>query len=498
MKNSYKNLCFLFILSLASNFAMSQTETLKLSLPEIIALAQSDAPDVLINKARLSNNYWQFQSSQSLLRPTINLTSDLPDLNRNIDIVTLPTGRDTFIQRAQMRTNVGLQLSQQVPWTGGTIFASTRLQRLDLFNETFGDSKSYFSTPFSLGFSQPIFGFNELKWDQKIQPLVYQEATKQFAENMEAVGFEAAQLFFELYIAQLNLKAATQDKANADTLFNISKGRFEVGRIAETELLQIELSAMNADATVAQAVLDLTTSTEELRNFLGIKQAIEFDLTPPTEIPIFQIDAQSALKYAMQNRREIIGFERRRIEAESEVARAKSNSGLNADIFASFSLSKTAKELSDSYSSPLNTNERFSVGLNVPIADWGRAKSRLEVARSNQEVTSMLIEQEQISFKQEILLKVQQFDLLRNQVELALRAYDVSQKRQELTRNRYYIGKIGITELGIAISEQESARRGYMNALRSFWLAFYELRQITLYDFERNISLVKKIDFLNN
>lgn len=498
MKNSYKNLCFLFILSLASNFAISQTETLKLSLPEIIALAQSDAPDVLINKARLSNNYWQFQSSQSLLRPTINLTSDLPDLNRNIDIVTLPTGRDTFIQRAQMRTNVGLQLSQQVPWTGGTIFASTRLQRLDLFNETFGDSKSYFSTPFSLGFSQPIFGFNELKWDQKIQPLVYQEATKQFAENMEAVGFEAAQLFFELYIAQLNLKAATQDKANADTLFNISKGRFEVGRIAETELLQIELSAMNADATVAQAVLDLTTSTEELRNFLGIKQAIEFDLTPPTEIPIFQIDAQSALKYAMQNRSEIIGFERRRIEAESEVARAKSNSGLNADIFASFSLSKTAKELSDSYSSPLNTNERFSVGLNVPIADWGRAKSRLEVARSNQEVTSMLIEQEQISFKQEILLKVQQFDLLRNQVELALRAYDVSQKRQELTRNRYYIGKIGITELGIAISEQESARRGYMNALRSFWLAFYELRQITLYDFERNISLVKKIDFLNN
>jgi outer membrane protein TolC len=110
----------------------------------------------------------------------------------------------------------------------------------------------------------------------------------------------------------------------------------------------------------------------------------------------------------------------------------------------------------------------------------------------------MLIEQEQISFKQEILLKVQQFDLLRNQVELALRAYDVSQKRQELTRNRYYIGKIGITELGIAISEQESARRGYMNALRSFWLAFYELRQITLYDFERNISLVKKIDFLSN
>jgi outer membrane protein TolC len=498
MKNLILTACFLFLGLLFSNITFSQSEKLELSLTEIISLAQSDAPDVLINKARLSNSFWQLQAANSLLRPTINFTSDLPDLNRNIDIVTLPTGRDTFIQRAQMRTNVGLQLSQQIPWTGGSVFASTNLQRLDLFNDTFGGGKSYFSTPISVGFRQPIFGFNELKWDQKIQPLVYQEATKQFAENMEGVAFEAAQLFFEVYIAQLNLTAATQDKANADTLLNISKGRFEVGRIAETELLQIELSAMNANANVAQAVLDLTTSSEQLRNFLGIKQKVEFELTPPTEIPEFIVDADAALKYALQNRSEIIGFERRKIEAESDVARAQANSGLNADIFATFSLSKTTNELSDAYTSPLNNNERFSLGLNVPIADWGRARSRLEVAKSNQEVTNMLIEQERISFEQEILLKVQQFDLLRNQVALALRAYDVSQKRQEMTRNRYYIGKIGITELGIAISEQESARRGYMNALRAFWLAFYELRQITLFDFERNVSLVKKIDFTEN
>ncbi len=490
---------FLFLLVFYSSFLSAQTETLKLSLQEIVTLAQSEAPDVLINKTRLSNSYWALQTSLSRLKPTINLTADLPDFLRDIDVITLPTGASTFIQRSQMQNSMGLQLSQQIPWTGGTIFASSRLQRLDIFENPVSEGKSYFSTPISVGLIQPVFGFNQLKWDKQIDPIIYEEATKEYAENMEDVAFETAQLFFRLYIAQLNLEAALQDKANADTLFSISQGRFEVGRIAETELLQIELSAMNGNANVAKARLDLESSTEQLRNFLGIKQAVVFDLQAPTDIPVFAIDADKALDHAVKNRSEIVGFQRRLLEADRGIALAKANRGLNADLFASFGLSKTDQELSETYNSPFNNNGRFSLGLNVPIADWGRAKAQMEEAKSNHEVENMLVDQEKINFEREIMLKVSQFDLVRQQVSLALRAYEVSQKREELTRNRYYIGKIDITALGIAISEKESSRTGYMNALRDFWLAYYELRRITLYDFERNVSLVKlPKDFENN
>src|SRR5690606_12891120 len=121
-----------------------------------------------------------------------------------------------------------------------------------------------------------------------------QEAEKGFAEEMENVAFQAAQLFFDVFIAQLNLEAAKRDKANADTLFGISKGRFEVGRIAETELLQIELSSMNADASVQRALLNLQSGTEQLRNFLGIRQAVFFKLEAPEEIPAFIINLDEA------------------------------------------------------------------------------------------------------------------------------------------------------------------------------------------------------------
>ncbi len=480
-------LIFLFSIRFLST---AQDDTLRLSLPEIVALAQSDAPDVLLAETRMKNRYWAFQSILADFRPAISFSGELPDLNRSIDIITLPDGTDVFLQRAQMRNRVGLSLSQSIVPTGGTIFASTGLQRLDIFREQADNITSYFSTPVSIGFTQPIFGFNQMKWNQKIEPLRYQEATRQFAEEMEGIAYQAAQYFFDVFISQLDLQASTRDKANADTLLSISRGRFGAGRIAETELLQVELSAMNADAAMQEALLALQTGTERLRNYLGIKKAVNFKLTPPTNIPEFELDAKKALAHAKENRSDMITFERKLKEADEAVARAKANSGLQMDMYGVFSLSQTGDKVSNSYKDPLD-NETFQLGFEIPIFDWGKARSRLETAVSNRDLTQMNVEQDRVNFEQEILLKVKQFELLKSKTALSLRAYEISMKREEMTRNRYYIGKYDILDLNVAVSEKEGARRGYMNALKAYWLAYYDIRRTILYDFERNVSLVR-------
>ncbi|MFQ5447522.1 MAG: TolC family protein [Saprospiraceae bacterium] len=487
---TYKILYPLFWLLFTSFCLRAQDDTLRLSLPEIVALAQSDAPDVLLAETRMKNRYWAFQSILADFKPAISFSGELPDLNRSIDIITLPDGSDIFLQRAQMRNRVGLSLRQSIVQTGGTVFASTGIQRLDIFREQANNLTSYFSTPVSIGFTQPVFGFNQLKWNKKIEPLRYQEATRQFAEEMEGIAYRASQLFFDVYIAQLDLEAATRDKANADTLLNISRGRFGAGRIAETELLQVELSAMNADAAVQESMLALQTGTERLRNFLGIKKAVNFKLSPPTDIPDFALDPERTLAIAKENRSDLIRFERQLKEADSKVARAKANSGLQLDLYGVFSLSQTAGKVSDAYKNPLD-NETFQVGFEIPIFDWGKARSRLETALSNRDLTIMNVEQDRVNFEQEILLKVKQFDLLKYKTALALRAYDISLKREEMTRKRYYIGKYDILDLNVAVAEKESARRGYMNALKTYWLAYYDIRKTVLYDFERGVSLVR-------
>lgn len=475
-------------LSVSSQTKSGQT-VLPLTLSEAVLIAQGSSPRAKLASTRLSNRYWSYRSTLADFKPQIDLSGTLPLLNRSIEPIVLPDGDEAFISRSLMRNSVGINISQDIALTGGTLFANTSLERLDIFKQGPDPGRtSYLSTPISVGYRQNISGYNALKWTKLLAPLSYQEAQRRFQEDREDLALGAAVRFFAVLAAQLNLEAAQIRKNNADTLFGVSKGRFEVGRIAETELLQIELGALNANTEVEQARVDLQQNAETLRNFLGITEAVSFELTPPTLIPDFTVNADTALYYAKQNRSEIIGFRRRLMEAEEQLVAAKAASGMSGDLFLTFGLAQSAPGLAEAYQDPLN-NQLLTLGLSVPIADFGKRRARREVAQSNSELEALNVTQERVSLEQNVLLLVRQFDLLRNNIALAKRAFDVSERALDITRKRYLIGKIGITELNLAIQEQNKARVLYANALQRFWIAYYELRLNTLYDFQAGKGL---------
>ena len=468
----------------------SKSQVVSLNMETVIALAQSEAPDVLLANTRLKNSYWRYQTYRSNYRPSIFLNGTLPELNRSLEPITLPDGAETFIQRSFMRNELFVSLNQAISLTGGTIYASSGLSRLDLFSTSLNPgSVSWLSSPIAIGISQPFFQFNALKWDKKIEPLIYDEARIRYSEEMERIAYDAVRFFFEVYRFQIILEGAQFDKNNADTLLEISKGRFDVGRIAETDLLQIELSSMNADDAIAESTLNLQSATEQLRNFLGLQNVVSFEVTIPSELPEVEIDPITALNYSLKNRSKTLEFRRRLAEADREVARALRSNGFSIGIEGRVGFSQTAPTLDRAYQNLLE-QERLSIGLQVPIADWGRARARRETAKSNRELIQMNVEQEQINLEREIILRVQQFELVKNRVNLSKKSLDIAVKRQEMTRQRYLIGKIGITDLNIALSELDRARRGYIDAQREFWVALYEIRGLTLYDFVEGKPLI--------
>jgi len=493
IKLSVFTICFLFFYT-----SLNAQETMQLNLDGVIALAQKKAPSGQIAKTKLSNNYWRYQSTLANYKPQFVLDGELPNLQRSSFQTTLPTGEQKFIRQASLGASLGVQLQQDLALTGGTVFAGTGLSYLRNFELDGVDANTqYFSDLIFIGINQPLFGFNQLKFEKNLAPIVYAEATRQYAEEMEFIATRGASLFFEVFSAQLNLEAAQKNKNNADSLFVISKGRFSVGRIAETDLLQIELSSMNANANLASALLAKQTSAEGLRNFLGIKEAVQFDLVPPTDLPDYQLDKEQAVLLSTNNRSKSFEFQRRLLQADSKLSRAKAETGLQVNLFARFGLSRNGAEtVGEAYQDPTD-DERLNLGVTIPIADWGKSKARLQIAESDRNLEQMNIEQERINIEQEVLLKVQQFDLVRQQVALALRAYEVAQKREDITRKRYLIGKVGVTELNLALREMDEGRRSYIRALQSFWLAHYEMRGLTLYDFVNDKSLVKSDDPTN-
>ena len=468
----------------------AQTEEV-FTLEDIIVLAQSESPQVKLAEMRKSNAYWENQRFLADYRPEINLGLTLPSLNRSVTLIDLPNGSSAFRERSQMTNDLRLSLSQNISKTGGSVYASTGIRRLDVFKtDNIPGSQSYVSNPLVFGISQPLFGYNDLKWQKRIMPMAYDEAQASFSEELEAVASQSVDLFFTLLIAQMDLKAATDRKLVADDLYKLGQNRYSVGNIAETDLLQLEMDVMRSNTDIATSKQREQSANEDLRNFLGIYEDIKFKLNLPLEVPEIYVDMETALTQARANRSTIISLQRRLLEAEQAVARSKGNTGINGDLSAEVGLTGFGGNISDAYSTLID-QEVVTLRLSIPIADWGKARAAYEIQKSNYELVNLNIGLEEINFENQVKIAVQQFELVKENVELSKRSYEISQKRLDLTRKRYVIGKLDITELNLADIEQESQRQAYTEAINSFWTSYYNIRSLTLYDFINNASLVR-------
>jgi outer membrane protein TolC len=482
------------LITVISWSASAQVQTLRLTLDDVIRLAREQSIMAIRAKHRFRGSYWEYRTHKAKFRPSLTLEGTLPDLNRSIDKITLPDGSDAFVERSLANYTVSASLAQNIAPTGGSIFINSEMQRIDLLKDE-ETTINYLSTPVSIGLRQPIKAYNSFRWEMKIEPMKYEVAQKSYMESLENVNLRAVSYFFDLALAQVNLQIARLNYANNDTLYQIAKGRYNLGTIAENELLQLELAFLTSSTDLNQAGIELEINKFQLRSFLGYNENVDIELIIPSEIPELEVDVTRALEQAHANNPTIIDLQRQLLEADASVAEAKAERGLQADLFASFGLTQQSPDLANVYNGTQD-QERLRVGLEVPILDWGLAKGRFKMAQSNQEVTRTNVMQEEIDFDQNVMLQVMQFNLQDDQLRIAAKSDTVAQLRYNVTKQRFYIGKIDVTDLNIALRERDDATRNYLAALQNYWSYYFSIRRLTLYDFEGDRPLAEDFETL--
>lgn len=467
---------------LSSLFGFSQ----KYSLKDIVGIAMSKSIASMQAVTLKENYYWQWRNFKSNYKPQLVLNATFPDFSKTNIPVIQPDGTTKFQPLSINNSSAKLLLTQSVGPTGGTVYLNSELMRFDDFN---GNTRQYNARPIIIGINQPLLMFNGLKWDRKIEPLRYEESRKQYVEDMESIGLNAVSLFFDLLLAQSRLEIARTNMANNDTLFKIAVVKSQLGRISKNDMLQLELAVLKSKKAMAQAELDVETNILRLKNDIGLADNESVSLYLPTDIPLLEVDLQKALSEARMNRQETLAFERQLLEAKRDVAAAVGNNGVNISVSGTFGLTSRSDAIKALYVAP-NDQSTFSVGLQVPILDWGRARSKIKTAQANKKLTEYTVTQQRINFDQEIYTQVKQFAVLNSQLVLSKSADTVAESRYEISKNLYLAGAMGITDLNIALQEKDTARQEYVQALRNFWTAYYNLRVLTLYDFEKQEKIV--------
>jgi outer membrane protein TolC len=456
-------------------------DTVRLSLKQVVELAKNNSIEAKQASTQRETKYWEWRTFRSNYQPQLSLTGTLPGYSKTYAQVYQPNGTVLFQPVHNDNSSLQLDFSQGLTATGGTIYGTTQMQRFDDFDR---NNVLYNGVPYAIGYSQPLFQFNALKWDKKIEPLKYNESKQAYIEAQENIAISVTKYFFDLLLAQENFRIAESNLRNTNKIMEIAKVKFELGKVSKNEILQLELEQLNARKALGTALRDMEISTLNLVSYTGQEGLDKIVLEVPDQITTMTASADKVLAEAFENRSDAIAFVRKLAEAKRDVAEAKGKRGLQATLTANLGFSNTAANIPDVYRSPKN-QQLLELKFTVPVLDWGRSKSRTMTAQANEKFTTYEVEQEKQNFKQQIITQVTLFNMMKDQILITRKADSIAAEKYKIAQERYVLGDLSITELSIAFNENDQAKRDYVTSLGDFWGAYYQLRYLSLYDFEK-------------
>lgn len=488
---------FFYAQELDSSFPNQNNDAVEitLTLDDVIELAHQQSLYSFRSQNMYLARYWEFRSYKADRLPILSL--DATPVNYDRSVVSRydsEQNSEYYSQRSYFTSDASLSVRQNVPVTGGVFDVTTSLSRSQNLDDS--EDIQFASVPVSVGFSQPLNGYNRFKWESRIEPLKFEKAKRDYLQSLESLAIQATDYFFGQVTAEINLKIAETNYSNADTLYNIGKGRFEIGTVTQDELLDLELSLLNASMEVTRAQVNLRQSQAALNSFLALEDDIIVNCKIPEEIPELKIEPEKAMALALENNPDILDYQQRMLEAEQRIARTRSESGLSADIRANFGVNKNADEIGIAYGSPFEDQQQVMVSLNIPLLDWGLRKGQIQMARSNRDVTEATVRQERIDFEQDLFIRIMEFNMQEKQVQISAKADTIAQKGYDVTKQRFLIDKVDVIKLNSARNSLDAARRNYISSLRQYWQSYFQMRQYTLFDFINDQPLMENLDDL--
>jgi hypothetical protein len=347
-----------------------------MTLQQVIALAQKQGLQARAVLDTRDAARWRDRAFNARLMPQLSLAGTLPDYQRAIMPVIQPTGRRCFVAHTDdvgpqhgvvaIAPITGVRSSSRPACSAWTSVA-TSIALLQLDART-------------VGLRQEIFRPNALKWDSREQDLVADTADRQYLEAREDVALSAANAFFDVHSARLALDNAVEKVAVNDTLFNLNKGRFEVGKIGENDLLQSELALLQARAQTDAAKLAFDQATAALKRLLSLPPDSPFEIMPPTEVPLTEVDTALAVQQALKNQSLVTSNELQSVQAKRALTEAKLNNGFGATVTATVGFNQQATVLDAAYRD-LAQRQQYGVRVQMPIVQWGIERGRWKQPR---------------------------------------------------------------------------------------------------------------------
>ena len=465
---------------------------LSLTLDDAIIMARVKSVNAAVALDELKTAYWEWRTYRADRLPEIGFNATIPSYANRYSSYMNSEGEYSFVRNRYLDAQAQLSVTQNITLTGGKLSLNSSLDFLHQYGDDGGDR--FMSIPIALTLTQPILGVNTLKWNSRIEPVRFAEAKAAFLSATEDVALATVNYFFTLIMSRENVAISEQNLTNARKLYTVAVEKRKMGQISENDLLQMELNMLDAQSSLTDCQSTLKSDMFTLRSFLDLEEDVEIIPVVPQAVPVAEINFNDALDRALANNKFAQNIRRRQLEADYEVAKAKGDMR-QINLFAQIGYTGTDNDASGAYSR-LRGNQLVEVGFSIPLVDWGKRRGKVKVAESNRRVTESRLRQETMNFNQELFVLVERFCNQQQQLTIATRSNEIAQRRYDTNVETFLIGKISTLDLNDSQTKKDESMRQYVNELYKFWSYWYQIRSITLYDYEHHTDINADIDKL--
>lgn len=468
---------FFFIFSVICHSQAQRSMT----LDEVIHTARYQSVEALEARQAFISTYWAFRSYKASRLPSVSMYGNIMNFDRSLTLLQDPKdGTLKYVSSNNLQNGIGLQVNQNITFTGGTLSVSSDLSRIDQFG--MNKSLTWYSQPVTVSYHQPLFTYNQFKWDRKIEPKEYEKGKRNYLEAMEGLTVNVVYAYHNLLLAKKNNEISRSNFENSGNMLKIAKERLQLGDVTKADYLQLELRMLNDSIAINETDVQVREAQMVLNSLLGYDES--FEITPEVthDLPDIQMDYDLVMSKSLENSSFCLQNELSLLNAESAVAHAKASRGFSFALNARFGMSQTGSDFPQAYKDLLD-QEVVGITFSIPIFDWGSGKGKVQKAKAAQEVVRAQVQQSENDYRRQMFTAVSQFNNQRQQCLVSERAMNIASERYELTMHRFREGNATVTDLNMAQSENDSALRQYISDVCNFWTFYYRLRQYTLYDF---------------
>ncbi len=458
-------------------------------------IAMQNSPDLRQAELSLERSQRNLDAQRASLKSLFSLTTDPVSYNKSTQFDSY---NSKWYNQENLTSGAGFRIEQPILPTGGSIYLNDNFywqyNNTERYNENTGqyepDINRQFYNGLRIGFEQPIFQYNQLKYDLMDIELSYENTLLNYLLQRLSLERNVAMAFYDVYEAQMSLDIAKSELQNNQESYDIISNKVEAGLTALEELYQAEVNLATSKSSVSNGNVSLENAKDAFKISVGMDLDEDFMAMANVEVtPVF-VDSKQSVEYALANRMEIRQREITIQENQFALIQTKnSTNDFQGTISGSYGFSGVNEQLGGLYNYPTN-EPNFAITLNIPIFDWGRRRNLIKAAEATIESSEIDLDNE----KRDIVINVRQvyrsLENIKNQIEIAKLNVKNAQLTFDINQERYKTGDITGMDLKQYQTQLSDSKMSLTNALIDYKIELLNLKIQTLFDYENNVSIV--------